>query len=411
MANGNAYAALEIGSSTIRLVVAEIVNGRLNVVAANSVPTQGYSKGTVTNADQLSQVIQNLVIQTQQFINKEIPSVIVTIPSNQATIIPVEITIAIENQANEITSEDISKLFASAASQLRSRHDEFVNVFPIDFQVDGVGGISDPKGLLGLQLGMQGMVVTTPKILFIQLLTAVEKAGLQIIDTFPAFLADAEHVLTEDEPLKGVITINIGHDMTSITLFDNGYAQKIRTTKIGSQLIDNDIAYVYGVTKDIARKIKLDYGYGNIEQATKYKVCDLIEEDAMMKISEFDLAQIIEPRMEDMLNTIKAEIDKMALLDQYPVIFTGGALEMLGIQKVIHSVFANAKIVQPSVLGARTNEYTTTLGVIELAHQRAKLTNRTLCSIQFNQAIRKKNQEEEPKDDKFWNRIVNYFFD
>ncbi|MGL5550415.1 MAG: cell division FtsA domain-containing protein, partial [Culicoidibacterales bacterium] len=329
----------------------------------------------------------------------------------QATIIPVEITIAIENQANEITSEDISKLFASAASQLRSRHDEFVNVFPIDFQVDGVGGISDPKGLLGLQLGMQGMVVTTPKILFIQLLTAVEKAGLQIIDTFPAFLADAEHVLTEDEPLKGVITINIGHDMTSITLFDNGYAQKIRTTKIGSQLIDNDIAYVYGVTKDIARKIKLDYGYGNIEQATKYKVCDLIEEDAMMKISEFDLAQIIEPRMEDMLNTIKAEIDKMALLDQYPVIFTGGALEMLGIQKVIHSVFANAKIVQPSVLGARTNEYTTTLGVIELAHQRAKLTNRTLCSIQFNQAIRKKNQEEEPKDDKFWNRIVNYFFD
>ncbi|MGL5549954.1 MAG: hypothetical protein ACRDD4_09675, partial [Culicoidibacterales bacterium] len=128
MANGNAYAALEIGSSTIRLVVAEIVNGRLNVVAANSVPTQGYSKGTVTNADQLSQVIQNLVIQTQQFINKEIPSVIVTIPSNQATIIPVEITIAIENQANEITSEDISKLFASAASQLRSRHDEFVNV-------------------------------------------------------------------------------------------------------------------------------------------------------------------------------------------------------------------------------------------------------------------------------------------
>ncbi|MGL4973473.1 MAG: cell division protein FtsA [Culicoidibacterales bacterium] len=411
MANGNAYAALEIGSSTIRLVVAEIVNGRLNVVAANSVPTQGYSKGIVTNADQLSQVIQNLVIQTQQFINKEIPSVIVTIPSNQATIIPVEITIAIENQANEITSEDISKLFASAASQLRSRHDEFVNVFPIDFQVDGVGGISDPKGLLGLQLGMQGMVVTTPKILFIQLLTAVEKAGLQIIDTFPAFLADAEHVLTEDEPLKGVITINIGHDMTSITLFDNGYAQKIRTTKIGSQLIDNDIAYVYGVTKDIARKIKLDYGYGNIEQATKYKVCDLIEEDAMMKISEFDLAQIIEPRMEDMLNTIKAEIDKMALLDQYPVIFTGGALEMLGIQKVIHSVFANAKIVQPSVLGARTNEYTTTLGVIELAHQRAKLTNRTLCSIQFNQAIRKKNQEEEPKDDKFWNRIVNYFFD
>ncbi|MGL4953766.1 MAG: cell division protein FtsA [Culicoidibacterales bacterium] len=411
MANGNAYTALEIGSSTIRLVVAEIVNGRLNVIAANSVPTQGYSKGIVTNADQLSQVIQKLVIQTQQFINQDIASVIVTIPSSQATIIPVEVTLAVENHANEITSEDISKLFTSAASKLRSRHDEFVNVFPIDFQVDGVGGISDPKGLLGLQLGMNGMVVTTPKSLFIQLLTAVEKAGLQIIDTFPAFLADAEHILHEDEPLKGVITINIGHEMTSITLFDNGYAQKIRTTKIGSQLIDNDIAYVYGVTKEIARKIKLDYGYGNIEQATKYKVCDLIEEDAMMKISEFDLAQIIEPRMEDMLNSIKAEIDKMALLDQYPVVFTGGALEMLGIQKVIQSVFANAKVVQPSVLGVRTNEYTTALGVIELAHQRAKLTNRTLCSIQFNQAIRKKTQEEEPKDDKFWNRIVNYFFD
>ncbi|MGL5916007.1 MAG: cell division protein FtsA [Culicoidibacterales bacterium] len=411
MANGNAYTALEIGSSTIRLVVAEIVNGRLNVIAANSVPTQGYSKGIVTNADQLSQVIQKLVIQTQQFVNQDIASVIVTIPSSQATIIPVEVTLAVENHANEITSEDISKLFTSAASKLRSRHDEFVNVFPIDFQVDGVGGISDPKGLLGLQLGMNGMVVTTPKSLFIQLLTAVEKAGLQIIDTFPAFLADAEHILHEDEPLKGVITINIGHEMTSITLFDNGYAQKIRTTKIGSQLIDNDIAYVYGVTKEIARKIKLDYGYGNIEQATKYKVCDLIEEDAMMKISEFDLAQIIEPRMEDMLNSIKAEIDKMALLDQYPVVFTGGTLEMLGAQKVISSVFLNAKVFQPIVLGARTNEYTTVLGTVELAHKRAKLTNRTLCSIQFNQAIRKKNQEEEPKDDKFWNRIVNYFFD
>lgn len=411
MANGNAYTALEIGSSTIRLVVAEIVNGRLNVVAANSVATQGYTKGMVTDADLLAETIQKLVVQTQQFINKEIPSVIVSIPSTQATIIPVELSIAIENQANEITSEDIAKLFASAANQLRSRHDEFVNVFPIDFQVDGVGGIADPKGLLGVQLGMQGMIVTTPKMLFIQLLTAIEKAGLQIIDTFPAFLADAEHILDEDEPLKGVITINVGHEMTTITLFDNGYAQKIRTAKIGSNLIDNDIAYVYGVTKDIARKIKLDYGYGNIEQATKYKVCDLIEEDSMMKISEFDLAQIIEPRMEDMLLAIRAEIDKMALLDQYPVVFTGGALEMLGAQRVIGTVFQNAKVFQPTVLGARTNEYSTALGTIELAHKRAKLTNRTLCSIQFNQAMRKKNQVEEPKDDKFWNRIVNYFFD
>lgn len=411
MANGNAYTALEIGSSAIRLVVAEIVNGRLNVVAANSVPTQGYTKGTVTDADLLAETIKKLVVQTQQFINKEIPSVIIAIPSSQATIIPVELAIAIENQANEITSDDITKLFASAANQLRSRHDEFVNVFPIDFQVDGVGGIADPKGLLGVQLGMQGMVVTTPKMLFIQLLTAVEKAGLQIIDTFPAFLADAEHILDEDEPLKGIITINIGHEMSTITLFDNGYAQKIRTAKVGSNLIDNDIAYVYGVTKEIARKIKLDYGYGNIEQATKYKVCDLIEEDSMMKISEFDLAQIIEPRMEDMLLAIRTEIDKMALLDQYPVVFTGGTLEMLGAQKVIASVFPNAKVFQPTVLGARTNEYTTVLGTIELAHKRAKLTNRTLCSIQFNQAIRKKSQAEEPKDDKFWNRIVNYFFD
>ncbi|MGL5296635.1 MAG: cell division protein FtsA [Culicoidibacterales bacterium] len=411
MANGNAYAALEIGSSTIRLVVAEIVNGRLNVVAANSTPTKGYSKGSVNDSDALAETIKKLTIQTQQFINKEITSVVVSVPSNQATIIPIELTIAIENQANEITSEDILKLFANAAGQLRSRHDEFVNVFPIDFQVDGVGGISDPKGLLGLQLGMQGMIVTTPKMLLIELLTAVEKAGLQIIDTFPAFLADATQILSDSEALKGVITINIGHEMTSITLFDNGYAQKIRTTKIGSQLIDNDIAYVYGVNKEMARKIKLDYGYGNIEQATKYKVCDLIEEDELMKISEFDLSQIIEPRMEDMLLNIKKEIDKMALLDQYPVVFTGGAVEMLGIQPVIHTVFTNARVFQPTVLGTRTNEYTTALGTIELAHQRAKLTNRTLCSIQFNQAIRKKEQVEEPKDDKFWNRIVNYFFD
>ncbi|MGL5915870.1 MAG: hypothetical protein ACRCZG_06380, partial [Culicoidibacterales bacterium] len=99
MANGNAYTALEIGSSAIRLVVAEIVNGRLNVVAANSVPTQGYTKGMVTDADLLAKTIQKLVIQTQQFINKEIPSVIVSIPSTQATIIPVELSIAIENQA------------------------------------------------------------------------------------------------------------------------------------------------------------------------------------------------------------------------------------------------------------------------------------------------------------------------
>lgn len=239
------------------------------------------------------------------------------------------------------------------------------------YVVDGLEGIQDPRGMIGVRLEVEATIVTGGKTPIHNLLRCVEKAGLRIKDLVLLPLGAGQLSLSKDEKVMGSVLVDIGAGSTNVAIFQEGTIVATSTLPIGGEFVTNDIAYGLRTLTDQAEKVKLKYGrawYDDAAVDVVFKVTR-IGSNVDKEFNQQDLAAIIEPRVQEIFQLIQAEVKRLGYTElPGGYILTGGTVSMPGVLQVAQSeLAASVRIAVPDFIGVRDPGYTSGVGILHNA--------------------------------------------
>ncbi|MBO6412090.1 cell division protein FtsA [Enterococcus faecalis] len=373
MAKTGMYVGLDIGTTSVKVVVAEYIEGQMNIIGVGNAKSDGLNRGIVVDIDQTVQAIQRAVRQAEEKAGIQIKSVNVGLPANLLEVESCQGMIAVSSESKEITDEDVRNVASAALVRSTPPERQIVAILPQDFTVDGFEGIKDPRGMLGVRMEMFGVVYTGPKTIIHNIRKCVEKAGLGINELVITPLALTETILTDGEKDFGTIVIDMGGGQTTTSVIHDKQLKFTHVNQEGGEFITKDISIVLNTSFNNAEALKINYGdaYPERTSANEEFPVDVIGKSEPVRVDERYLSEIIEARVEQILRKSKEVLDEIDAFElPGGVVLTGGAASMPGIVDLAQEIFeANVKLYVPNHMGLRNPVFANVISIVEYSAQ------------------------------------------
>ena len=335
MSKGNIVAGLDIGTSTIKALVAQ-KNKDWEVLSYAEIPSFGLRKGAVVNVDETSKNIQLILSGIENDCGKRISSAFVNIGGSHLYVTPSDGIISVSRADQRISKEDIERVLQATKAINIPHNEEVLDVFPKEFIIDDQKGIRQPEGLMGIRLEAKVLLLCYFQPYFTNLTQAVLNAKVQIDDVVPSPLAAAKAVLTPQQKELGTALIDIGASTTSLAVFEEGELIHLAIFPIGSANITNDIAIGLRTDVAVAESIKKQHGTcvfakteKDVKDQTKRKI-EIFDRSSSLSFTKKTLVDIIEPRVSEILDLIQKELKKIGKQELLPggIVLTGGGAKL-----------------------------------------------------------------------------------
>ena len=408
------YTSLDIGTDTIKIVVCELYQNKLNLLAANNFKAEGIKKGLITDPELATKSIKAAFTEVEEMLGIRIKKVITSIPSFNAEYSIIKGSLKIKNEDGIVTTEDVIRVLEVAVKSNPYTVREMITVLPIDYSVDDKTFIKDPKGMPCSVLGCRAVLVTTPKKNVYSVIGLLEKIGIEVVDISLNNIGDLYAFNNSNFSDKVGAIINIGHEITTVSLYNKSILVKSSIINQAGKNIDNDIAYMYKINGDMARKLKTKFALAHKKNAN---VNDIVEVKnslgESLKINQFEVSEIVMSRLEDILNEAKKEINLLTSRKIDYIIITGGTSNMLGFEYVVRDIFGdNANIGNIKLLGIRDNIYSAAIGNIVYFISKLKLKEMDYSMITDDDMyqITSVNSRKLSTSDSMLGKIFGFFF-
>jgi cell division protein FtsA len=410
LSNNDIIVSLDIGTSKVRAIIGEVVNGTINIIGVGSAESEGIRKGAIVDIDQTVHSIRSAIDHAERMVGIQISEVYVGISGNHISLQSSHGVVAVSNEDREIGEEDIDRVIQAARVIALPPEREIVGVVPKQYLVDGQEGINDPRGMIGVRLEVEATIITGAKTGIHNLMRVVEKSELKVAGLILMSLASGNLALSKDEKAVGTVLVDIGAGATTIAVFDEGNLVATSTIQIGGEFISNDISIGLHTQLEIAEKIKLKYGCASVEDSAPDQVFKVTRMGSNIEkeFSQVDLANIIEPRVEEIFQLIRAEVHRLGygnLAGGY--VLTGGTVCMPGMLVIAQSELATSvRIAVPDFIGVRDPSYTSGVGIIQFVSKYMKNRNPGLAKKLVTKTTKKSSDSQKPG----WvDRVKNFF--
>jgi len=402
MNSNDIYVSLDIGTSTVKVIIGEMVNETLNVIGVGNVKSEGLKKGSIVDIDETVHSIRRAVEQAERMMGMEIRQVFVGVSGNHVGIQNCHGVVAVSSENREITDEDVLRVIDAAQVVSIPPEREIINVIPKQFIVDGLDEINDPRGMIGVRLEMEGLIITGSKTVLHNILRCVEKAGLSVVDIVLQPVAAGSIALSKDEKNLGATLIDIGGGSTTISFFENGHLKGTSVLPVGGDHITKDISIGLRTTTEDAEQVKIKYGHAFYDHASEdiTFTVPIIGSDQQQTFNQLQVSDIIEARLEELFEIILHELRKMGAKDvPGGFVLTGGVANMQGVLELAQAIFQNrVRIAIPDYIGVREPQYTTAVGIIKFAYKNARLRGREMeSSVVITEPKEKRSGKQTPK--------------
>ena len=332
---------LDIGTTKICAVVAELSDNNVNIIGIGTHPSVGLRKGVVVNIETTVESINRAVREAEMMAGCEISSVYAGIAGGHITGFNSNGIIAIKG--DEITQADVDRVIEAARAVAIPMDREVIHVLPQEFIVDGEAGIYNPVGMAGVRLEVRIHIVTGAVTSAQNIIKCGHKAGLDICDIILEPIASSEAVMTKEEKEIGTGIIDIGGGTTDLAIFSGNNIKHTFVLSLGGNNMTNDISVGLRTPMAEAEKIKLKYGTcvaDKVKNEETLEISDISGRGAR-KLPRQILAEILEPRVEEIFTLMKREIYRARMKDYVAsgIILTGGASLLDGIPEIAESVF------------------------------------------------------------------------
>ncbi|MGF2197095.1 cell division protein FtsA [Enterococcus casseliflavus] len=369
MAKTGMYVGLDIGTTSVKVVVAEYVDSQMNIIGVGNAKSEGINRGIIVDIDKTVQAIQRAVRQAEEKAGIQIRSVSVGVPANLIEVENCQGMIAVNSESKEITDEDVRNVASAALVRSTPPERQIIAILPQEFTVDGFEGIKDPRGMIGVRLEMFGVVYTGPKTIIHNIRKCVEKSGLIVNEVVITPLALTESILSDGEKDFGTIVIDIGGGQTTTAAMHDKQLKFTHVNQEGGEFVTKDISTVLNTSFNNAEALKINYGdaYPERTSASEEFPVDVIGKSEPVKIDERYLSEIIEARMEQIFTKSKEVLDEIDGLDlPGGVILTGGAASLPGVVDLAQEVFeTNVKLYVPNHMGLRNPVFTNVISIVD----------------------------------------------
>ena len=352
MSKDNLITGLDVGSTTIRVVVGQLVepNNQLQIIGASEVVSNGISKGVVTSIEEATSSISSAIEKAERLCGFPVSSVWTGISSTQITAEVSRGVVAVSKSNGEISEEDVERAVEAARTVATPPNYEILHVIPRSFTIDNQEKIKDPVGMTGIRLEVEAQIIQSLSSQIKNFTKTIYRTGLDIDDLVLGILASSESTLTPRQKELGVVLVNIGGPTTSLVVFEEGDILTTKIIPIGSEHITSDIAIGLRTSLDIAESVKLEHGTVIVSDKDKRKDLNIgtTDEGKEEKVSKKYLAEIIEARVEEIFDKVDQELVKIDRSGMLPagVVLTGAGAKLEGLTEL-----AKKKLRLPASLG------------------------------------------------------------
>ena len=333
---------LDIGTTKIAVIVAQRgLGGKVDIIGIGTHPSQGLRKGVVINIEATVNSIRHAVEEAELMAGCEISSVYAGIAGSHIKGFNSHGIVAVKSK--EVTERDVSRVIDAARAVAIPMDREVLHILPQEYIVDEQDGIREPLGMSGVRLEAKVHIVTGAVASAQNIVKSANRVGLNVADIVLEPIASAEAVLAPEEKELGVAMVDIGGGTTDLTVFHAGAIKHTAVLPLGGNHVTNDIASGLRTPASAAEEVKRRYGStltSGVQSSETIEVSSTGGREARVMSRQL-LAEIIEPRMEEILTLVHRELIRSGF-DEYlsaGVVLTGGTVLLEGMCDLAEQIF------------------------------------------------------------------------
>src|SRR3990167_4065064 len=338
----NLVVGLDIGTSKIVCIVAEINDeGVLDIIGMGTSPSRGLRRGVVVNIEATVNAIQRALEEAELMADCKIREVYTGIAGSHIKSFNSHGMFAIKDK--EISQMDIDRVIETAKAVQIPNDQQILHILNQEFIIDGQEDVSEPLGMSGVRLEVKVHIVTGAVSAAQNIVKCVRRCGLEVNDLILQPLASSRAVLSEDEKDLGVCLLDIGGGTTDIAVFTHGAIRHTAVIPIAGDQVTNDIAMALRTPTAEAESIKIRHGVALRQLADPNEMIEVpgIGERAPRSLSRQTLAEVIEPRVEELYSLVQQALRESGFeeLLSSGVVLTGGSSVMRGMVELGEEIF------------------------------------------------------------------------
>ena len=371
--NKNLIVGLDIGTSKIVAIVAEVTaEKRLNIIGLGAQPSRGLKKGVVVNIEATMASIQRVLEEAELMADCAITDVYTAIGGGHIRSLNSSGMVAIKEK--EVTQADIDRVVETAKAIAIPNDQEILHILPQEFIIDGQEDVREPLGMSGVRLEVKVHIVTGAVSAVENITKCVRRCGLEVRDVMLQPLASALAVLNDDEKELGVCLMDVGGGTTDLAVFTGGAIRHTAVIPIAGDQVTNDIAMTLRTPTKEAEELKLRHGCALRQLADPNDIIEVpgVGERGPRKLSRQMLAEVIEPRIEELYTLAQAELRRSGFeeLLSSGIVLSGGSALLAGMIELGEEVFhLPVRIGVPAYVGGladvvRSPRYATAVGLL-----------------------------------------------
>jgi cell division protein FtsA len=353
MKKRNVIASIDVGTTKICTILADVTDGAPRIVGVGISPSKGLHKGLVVNINEARESIRDSVRKAEQTSNYKVESAYIGVTGRHVTSNNNHGVVAITRNDRVVRPDDLKRVLTSAQSIKTAADRKLLHVIPRSYAVDGQAGVMNPVGMHGFRLDVETHVITAAVTSIQNLVKTVRSLGIDIEDLVLEPLASSEAVLSEDERQVGVLMADIGGGTTDVAIFKDGSIYHTSILPVAGYQLTRDVAIGLGLPFEIAEEMKKKYGSVLPVYEGKGDTAPAISKDGH-GVSYQDLCDIIRARIEEILKLIVLEMPSSNYEELVPagLVLTGGSSNLAGLASLGHEALN-----MPVRIGVPSNMY------------------------------------------------------
>lgn len=339
---GQLIVGLDIGTSKVVAIVGVVTaDENIEIVGLGSHPSRGMKKGVVINIESTVQSIQRAIEEAELMSGCDIHSVHVGIAGSHIHSLNSHGIVAVRDK--EVAEADLERVIDAARAVAVPSDQKILHILPQEYIIDNQEGIKEPLGMCGVRLEAKVHVVTGALNAVQNIDKCVRRCGLEVDQIILEQLASSYAVLTDDEKELGVCLVDIGGGTTDIAIFTEGAIRHTAVIPIAGDQVTNDIAMAFATPTQHAEDIKIKYACALAQLAGEHETIQVpsVGDRPARALTRQALAEVVEPRYEELYTLIQAELRRSGFEDLIPsgIVLTGGTARMEGAVELAEEVF------------------------------------------------------------------------
>ncbi|CUS76819.1 cell division protein FtsA [Candidatus Kryptonium thompsonii] len=337
---------LDIGTSKVCALVASLEeNGNIHILGLAKSPTHGLVHGGIVNIERTAEAIRGVINMVENQSGERIKKVVVGVAGEDISGISSISVVTTRAPNHVITEGDVTRLIEDAKNIRYPSNKVILHTLPQEFKVDGVEGIKDPVGMVGIRVEATVHIVMAPVSLIENFRRTVGKARLEVEEFVFQPLASAYSVLEPEEMEIGVALIDIGAGTTDVAIFEDGIIRYSGSLQMAGEQITKDIRKAFGIQRELAEKLKVTEGYAYIDAITEDKsiIVHGIGGREPFEITRSMLCRVIQPRVEEIFENLYVNHLKNQGFTRRNIpagiVLTGGTALLKGIVELVSEKF------------------------------------------------------------------------